>query len=121
MQLYKQEWNEFNGCMESYYWDPQTETMHIKNVFDVTSVIEANKKLHNASLDSRYGNAMMHHVAEIPNVFITKIKKEHDIDVLSGDPTEQRKLRRLLELPEYRFLKTTVKKLWRPKGATNGS
>jgi len=114
MQKIKQEWNPYNECMETYYWDPQTETMTIKNTFNVSDVIEQNKKLQNASIDKRFGKGMLHHVADIPNVFITKILKEHNIDVFSNDKAEQMRLRRLLETPEYRFLKTTVNKLWRP-------
>ena len=126
MQFIRKDWNELRGCWESYYWDPETEKVTIKNTFDVTAVLEHNKRLKNSTIDRRYGEGLMHHVAEIPNAFIHKFMKEHNVDVFSSDPDEQKRLRRLLESPEYAFLKTTVKKLWRPvskkaKETANGS
>ena len=114
MKAFKKEYNPFKEAYETYYWDEASQKMTIKNTFNIGDILENNKRQQNASLDSRYGKQMMHHVAEIPNVFIAKFLKEHNLDVFSQDPQDQRKLRRLLESPEYRFLKTTVKKLWRP-------
>jgi hypothetical protein len=56
---------------------------------------------------------MMHHVAEIPSGVIIKLQREHGLDLFSSDPAEMRKLRRILDDPEFRYLKTTVKKLSR--------
>ena len=114
MKAFRKEYNPYKDAVETYYWDESTETMTIKNTFDVSDILEANKRQAHTSLDQRYGKQMMHHVAEIPNVFITKFLKEHNLDIFSEDPSDQKRLRKLLELPEYRFLKTTVKKLWRP-------
>jgi hypothetical protein len=114
MKAFKKEYNPYKEAYETYYWDEVNQKMTIKNTFDIGDILKNNKRQQNASLDSRYGKQMMHHVAEIPNVFIAKFLKEHNLDVFSQDPKDQRKLRRLLESPEYRFLKTTVKKLWRP-------
>jgi hypothetical protein len=120
MQKIKTEWNDFTGALETYYWDDVAQKVIIKNTFNVTSVLESNKRIKNTTIDSRFGNKMMHHVAEIPNVFIHKFKTEHNLDVFSKDPAEQLRLRRLLESPEYAFLKTTVKKLWRPVSKRKG-
>ena len=115
MQFMKKEWNEFSGCWESYYWDDVTQTVTIKNTYDVSSVLETNKRLKNTTIDGRFSDKhIFHHMAEIPNVFIHKFMTEHNLDVFSSDPSEQKRLRRLLESPEYAFLKTNVKKLWRP-------
>lgn len=114
MKAFHKEYNHFKDAYETYYWDDTTQQMTIKNTFDVTDILKNNKRLANASLDSRFGNKMMHHVAEIPMVFVSKLLKEHNIDVFDTDRQNQLKLRRLLETPEYRHLKTTVKKLWRP-------
>ena len=114
MQFIKKEWNDLGACWETYYWDDVTSTVVIKNTYDVSSVLEQNKRLKNSTIDKRFGKGLMHHMAEIPNVFIHKFKVEHGLDVFSKDPADQRKLRRLLESPEYSFLKTNVKKLWRP-------
>ena len=71
-------------------------------------------KQESLSIDKRFGKEMLHHVAEIPNAIIVKMQREHNLDVFSTDPNEQKRLRRLLESPDYRYLKTTVSKLWRP-------
>jgi len=113
MQKYKTEWNPYKEAMETWYWNEATESFIIKNTFSVGDILEANKRQANSTLDTRYGNERMHEVATIPNVFIAKFKKEHNIDVFSSDPNEQKRLRKLLESPDYRFLKTTTKKLWR--------
>lgn len=114
MQHFKTEWNPLKNATERWYWDADTETMTIKNTFDVTDIIEHNKAAQNASLDSRYGNQMMHHVAEIPLSWVVKFKKEHNLDIFNMEHGDEKRFRKLLELPEYRFLKTTLKKLWRP-------
>lgn len=114
MKLISKEWNPYNDSTEHWYWDDVNEKMTIKNTFDVSDVLKNNKAQANNSIDGRFGKEMIHHVAEIPVCFIVKFKEEHNLDVFSSDPTEQKRLLRLLEDPDYRFLKTTVSKLWRP-------
>ncbi len=114
MQHFKTEWNPYKNATERWYWDAETEQMTIKNTFDVTDIIEHNKASQNASLDSRYGNEMLQHVAEIPLSWVVKFKTDHNLDMFNMDESDQLRFRRILEMPEYRFLKTTVKKLWRP-------
>ena len=117
MKAFHKEFNPYTDAVDTYYWDDKTQDMRIMTNFDCTAILESNKKLANATIDGRFNKGTFHHVAEIPNVFITKILREHNIDVMSNDPSEQLRLRKLLETPEYRFLKTTTKKLWRPKGS----
>lgn len=114
MQHFRTEWNPHKQATERWYWDAKNERMTIKNTFDVTDIIEHNKASQNASLDSRYGNEMMHHVAEIPLSWVVKLKTDHNLDMFNMDESDQVRFRKILEMPEYRFLKTTVKKLWRP-------
>ena len=125
MQKISTEYNPFTDAMETWYWDAVNEKMVIKNTYKVGDILEDNKRRTNHTIDARYGNGMMHHVAEIPNAFIMKFKTEHGVDVFDSSPESQKKLRKILEMPEYRFLKTTVKKLYRPvskkkKEAVNG-
>lgn len=108
------EWNPHKSAMETWYWDSDTEQFTIRNTFHVGDVLEQNKRAANSSLDQRFGKEMLHHVAEIPMGMVVKFKKDHNLDVFSNDPAEQKRLRRLLEQPEYRYLKTTNSKLWRP-------
>jgi hypothetical protein len=114
MKHFRTEYNPHKDAWEKYYWDDANEVLTIKNTFQIGSILEANKAAANASIDTRFGNKMLHHVAEIPNGVITKLMKEHNVDVFSSDPEQQMRLRRLLDDPDYRYLKTTVKRLHRP-------
>tara|TARA_R110000851_G_scaffold65236_3_gene148165 strand:+ start:1082 stop:1432 length:351 start_codon:yes stop_codon:yes gene_type:complete len=114
MGLTHKEWNAEKGAMETWTWNPTTEQFTIKNTFELGSVLEANKRQQSASLDQRYGNEMMHSVAEIPMAMVTVFLKKHNVDVFSQEPEQKLKLRKLLDDPEYRYLKTTTKRLWRP-------
>ena len=114
MELLSREWNAVMGKWEEYWYDPSTEVVTIKNTYDVSDVLELNKRSYNAADEMKFGNGMMHHMAEIPLVFVKKFLDEHNLDVFSNDPSEQLRLRKLLESSEYRFLKTDSKKLWRP-------
>lgn len=105
--------NPISGASEAWYWDPDNERFHIKSTHDVTDILAANKRQANASLDTRYGKEALHHVAEIPNAVIVKLKREFGIDIFDMNPDMQRKFKRLLDDPEWRYLKTTVKKLSR--------
>jgi hypothetical protein len=117
MKLFKREWNPLTDAWDEYYVDDNGDNVRMKSHFQVGHILDHNKKAQNASLDTRFGQEMLHHVAEIPMGVIMKLKQEHNIDVFSEDPNELKRLMRLLEDPDYRYLKTTVKKLWRPTGA----
>jgi len=110
MYEFKKEWNPHSACTETYYWDDVTKTMTVRNHYDVTDIIESNKRRANNSLDTRFGGEMMHHIAEIPNGVIATWAKD-GIDVFSEDPDMQKKVMRRLHDPEWRYLKTTVKKV----------
>lgn len=113
MSLYTQEYDDL-GVLNSYYWNENDGTMDVRRTYDCTYILEMNKAQQINSIDSRFGNEMMHHVAEIPMTMILQLKKEHNVDVLSSDPTEAKRLMKLLDDPDYRYLKTTVKRLNRP-------
>lgn len=85
--------------------------MTIRNTYDVSDIIESNKRQANETIDSRYGKEMMHHVADIPMALYLKWKKEEGVDILDNQPSTKRWLKRRLNSPEYRYLKRTVKKL----------
>lgn len=114
MQQYKREWNPHKDSWDTWYWDADKEQFTIKSTHDVTSILEANKRQQSLTLNARYGNERLHHVADIPLAVILRFKEKHGVDAMSSDPTEKRKLRRLLEDPEYKYLKSTTKKLWTP-------
>ena len=110
MQEFRTEYNEFTDATETYYWDYITKTMTIRTRYDVTDVIENNKRRANASVDARFGNQMMHHVADIPNGVLVSWMKD-GYDLLSNDPDMKRRCMRRLHDPEWRYLRTTTKKV----------
>jgi hypothetical protein len=112
MELYKDEYN-LDGTRARYYWDAMNEKMTVRHTYDCGSILQQNKQAQIGTLDRRFGNEMLHHVAEIPNGVVIKLKREHDIDVFSNDPDQLKRLLRLLDDPEYKYLKTTVKGLSR--------
>lgn len=107
----KAEWED--GVYLRYYWCDVTKTMKIRNTTDVSSILKANKAQQALSIDSHYGKEMMHHVAEIPNSIVVIWKKKYNIDLMSGDPDMKKRARRLLDDPEWKYLKSTVRKLSR--------
>jgi hypothetical protein len=84
--------------------------MTIKHTHDVGDILENNKRRANDSIDSRFGNEMLHHVAEIPNGVIEVWLKE-GIDIFSEDPDMQKRWMKKLHDPEWRYLRSTVKKV----------
>jgi len=105
--------NDVTGNVENWYYDEDTNRFTIKTTHDIGAVLKANKERSNSSHGQRYGEEMLHSVAEIPNGVIIKLKREHGVDIFSSEPEQQRKLRRLLDDPAYSYLKTTTKKLSR--------
>jgi len=109
MYQFRQEWNPYSDCTDTYYWD-DVEGMTIKHTYDVTDILESNKRRANASVDSRFGNAMFHHFAEIP-IGVIELWLKDGYDLLSEDPDMAKRCLRRLHDPEWRYLRTTVKKV----------
>jgi len=109
MKEYKQEWNASKGTMETWYWDEATESFTIRTKWDTSDILAHNKQRANASVDQRFGNQMMHHIAELPLGIVTKFKTDYNIDVFSTEPEQVKALMKKLDDPDYKYLKTTVK------------
>lgn len=112
-KYWKTERDSHTGILERYYWDAESEVMTIRKTHDVTDIINSNKARANASIDQRFGNQMLHHVAEIPLGVVIKWQRELGIDVFSLDPDQKKRVLQLLDDPDWKYLKTTVKKLSR--------
>ena len=112
MKHFKTEFNPFTGAREDYFWDDD-QGLTVRNRYDVTDILESNKRRAAKTIDKRYGKEMMHHVADIPLAVVMQFKQKHGVDIFSPDPAQKRKLLRLLDDPEYRYLKSTVRKLSR--------
>lgn len=109
MKHFKSEINPITGAREDYFWDEMEQKMTVRKRHEVGSILEANKAQANKSLDQRFGNEMMHKVADIPMAVAVQWKKELGVDLFSNDPWHKKRVRQLLNDPENRYLKTTVR------------
>jgi len=93
-----------------HHYDPMTDVTTIEEVQDVEPFLERNKRLQNDTDYSKQGiKNEWWHIASIPNTVQTKWLREHGIDVYNRDHWPR--VKRLLEDPDYRYLKTTAGKL----------
>lgn len=84
------------------------DKMLITHEQDVGAILDGNKRLaNNEGLTQRGIKADMWHYATIPNALIVKWKQELGLDVF--DQSQRKRVFKLLNSPEYRYLKTTTK------------
>lgn len=111
MKKFRTERDPYTGAIEHYYWDDMEKKMHVKREFDASRVLELNKRQQANAIDQRYGNQMAHHEARIPNEIVYKWRKEYGVNVFSKDPWHQKKVKQLLNDPEWRYLRSSNHKL----------
>jgi len=82
------------------------DTLRITHEQDVSALLDGNKRLANDRDITKKGikNDMWHY-ASIPNALILKWKEELGVDVF--DKNDRKKVFKLLNSPEYKYLKTT--------------
>jgi hypothetical protein len=102
------EYDPFSGITTYFDYEDDSDTTVIYREQDVTPILEMNKALQNEPEAWKQGvkNSWAHY-AQIPNIVIEKWKNEHGVDVFNRD--HQKAVFRLLNDPEYRYLKTTAK------------
>lgn len=109
MQLVGREYNPHTGVTTEMRLDGGR--IVVEQRADVTEMIEANKRMANANSGKRYGDGLMHEVARIPNLIAFKWLREDGLDIYSNEPNMRRKLFRKLNDPEWKYLKTTDKRI----------
>lgn len=94
---------------ESVVFEADGAKVTLTHEQNVESILDANKRLANDQSASRKGikNEMWHY-ATIPNVVALKWKLELGVDIF--DPSHRKAMFRLLNQPEYAYLKTTTLK-----------
>jgi len=99
------DYNPLTG--ESCHMQFNGNEMRIVNTQDVSSLIDANKRLQNNESLTRKGikNDLIHY-ASIPNGLILKWKQELGVDVFNKE--HRKKVFALLNHPDYKYLKTTT-------------
>lgn len=101
------DFNPLTGETVTFKYDSLEDKMQISHHQDVERILDGNKRLQNAPEITRKGiKKDMIHYASIPNVLVVKWKHEKGIDVFN--PEHRKKLFRLLNDPEYAYLKTTT-------------
>ena len=101
------DYDPFSGMTSRFDYDHSTQTTIIGREQDVSLVLQVNKALQNNEDYSKQGikNEWWHY-ATIPPLIIEKWKNEKGVDVFNKD--HERAVFRLLNDPEYRYLKTTA-------------
>jgi len=94
---------------EQVVFDYQGDKVQITHHQDVARIIEGNKALaKNDGLTKRGIKNDMWHYATIPNVVALKWKQEKGVDI--NNPAHRKAMFKLLNDPEYAYLKTTTLK-----------
>jgi len=97
-----------SGITTYFDYDPHNDTTLIYHEQDVTPILEMNKAMANDGDIWKEGvkNSWAHY-AQIPNIVVQKWLNEHGVNLY--DKNHQKAVFRLLNDPEYRYLKTTTK------------
>jgi len=101
------DYDPLSGITQYFYYDEDTGNFTIESVQDVESILDYNKSLQN---DEDYKkNGMKNefwHYARIPVVVQEKWLKEFGVDVHKKE--DWPRVKKLLNDPDYRYLKTTT-------------
>ena len=97
------------GVETYHYYDPMTDETHIERVQDITPIIEMNKALHNTDYQKKGIKEEWLHAAMIPVIVQERWIRKFGIDVY--DPDHWPGVRRLLNDPEFKYLKTGTCKI----------
>lgn len=104
------DWDPETGVAEYHDYDAHTDTTTIETVQDVAPILEMNKALANEPEHLRKGmKAELVHVASIPIGVQFKWLKDHGVNLF--DKNDMPKIKRLLNSPDYRYLRTTTTRL----------
>lgn len=97
----------FTGVSTFMEYHADTDMTIVGRIQDVEPILERNKAMQNDVDYSRKGIAeSWWHEARIPNIVIEKWRKDYGVDVLNKDHIK--KVKNLLNSPEWKYLKTTA-------------
>lgn len=103
------DYDPISGIRTWHDYDPDTDTTTIYDEMDAAPRLELNKAIQGIDGYSLGGiKNSWWHIASIPVTLITHWLRTDGLDVYKAhkDPTMWRKLKRKLEDPEYRYLRT---------------
>jgi hypothetical protein len=104
------DYDPFSGIRTDFHYDDLTDTSYLETWQDVEPILELNKYLQNHEVNGWLSKAReMRFVASIPNVIIEKWMNEKGINVFDKDHWPA--VKRLLNDPEWRYLRTALGRL----------
>lgn len=92
------------GDCEFFHFDEMTGDFAIETVGDVEPVIEANKRLLTDGSTGYSPSRDMKRIASVPMNIYLKWKQELGVDMLNKD--HEKKVKQLLNDPDWRYLRT---------------
>src|SRR5690349_698845 len=102
------DYDPITGITTNFDYIPETDTTVVHREQDVSVILDINKALQNDESITKQGiKEGWWLYGKIPMVVIEKWLNEHGVDVFNRD--HQKAVFRLLNQPEYRYLKTTTK------------
>ena len=102
------DYDPWSGVTTTFDYDHATDKTYIGEEQDVSLLLDKNATHRNDPDYWRQGvKDCWAHVASIPNIIITKWLYEYGVNVYNKDHAA--KVKKLLNSPEYRYLKTTTK------------
>ena len=102
--------DELTGLETIHHYDPMTDMTHIEYRQDLQCLVDMNKNLHNTDYQKKGIKKSWMHAATIPPVIQIKWMKEYGIKDIY-DPEYLPLVKRLLNSPDYRYLKTGALKI----------
>lgn len=104
------DYDPYTGITTTFDYDHSNDITIIGREQDITPALERNKMLQNDDQYSKDGiRDSWWHEAFIPNIIIEKFKNEFGVDIFNKN--DIKKVKQLLNDPQYRYLKTTAKKI----------
>lgn len=102
------DYDPYTGITTNFDYIPETDTTIIEREQDVSVILDANKAIQNETWISQKGiKDGWWLYGQIPMIVIEKWINEYGVDVFNKD--HQKAVFKLLNDPQYRYLKTTTK------------
>jgi len=98
------------GIKTYHSYDYNSNITYIQKVQDVEPILERNKALANSEHQAKGIKSCWWHHATIPNTVIEAWLKE-GVDIFSKAPEQKKLVRRMLNHPDWRYLRTGSGKL----------
>lgn len=112
MKVINREVDPLTGITTTTHYDPDSDTMVVDREQDVEPLLDANKRQYNDAPDIGRWKGEIIEVAKIDPITIEKwLREDPPLNIYKSDPDTRAELRRRLNSPEYRYLRTMPGKI----------